>query len=256
MTHSTRRLEGRRAFVTGAAQGIGLAIADAFVAEGAAVALADVSGDAARREAERLGATGARTHAATCDVRDDTAVARSIREAADALGGIDTVVCCAATFTPLAPLHELGEPDWLEAMDVNLNGAYRVCRHGIPHLLAAGGGSIILLASQMARVANAGQAAYCTTKGGLVQLAKGIALDYADRGIRSNTLSPGGIATARMTRRFGSMEEAQRVWGPRHPMGRLGEASEIARSAVYLASDDASFMTGADLLVDGGYSAW
>jgi NAD(P)-dependent dehydrogenase (short-subunit alcohol dehydrogenase family) len=108
----------------------------------------------------------------------------------------------------------------------------------------------------MARVANAGQTAYCTTKGALVQLAKGMALDHVGDGIRVNTLSPGGVATNRMVRRFGSIDEAERVWGPKHPMGRLGRPEEIAAAAVFLASDEASFMTGADLLVDGGYTAW
>jgi NAD(P)-dependent dehydrogenase (short-subunit alcohol dehydrogenase family) len=108
----------------------------------------------------------------------------------------------------------------------------------------------------MARVANAGQAAYCATKGALVQLAKGMALDHVADNIRVNTLSPGGVATGRMVRRFGDMATAERTWGPRHPMGRLGRPAEIARGAVFLASDDSSFMTGADLLIDGGYTAW
>ena len=108
----------------------------------------------------------------------------------------------------------------------------------------------------MARVANAGQSVYCATKGALVQLAKGMALDYAKDGIRVNTLSPGGVATDRLVQRFGDLEQAQRIWGAKHPMGRLGEPDEIARGAVFLACDDATFMTGADLLVDGGYTAW
>jgi NAD(P)-dependent dehydrogenase (short-subunit alcohol dehydrogenase family) len=83
-----------------------------------------------------------------------------------------------------------------------------------------------------------------------------MALDYADAGIRVNTLSPGGIATDRLAKRFGNLERAQRIWGPKHPLGRLGEPDEIARGAVFLASDDSTFMTGADLLIDGGYTAW
>ena len=108
----------------------------------------------------------------------------------------------------------------------------------------------------MARVANAGQAAYCATKGALGQLAKGMALDHCNDNIRVNTLSPGGVATERMARRFGDIDTAQKMWGPKHPMGRLGEPEEIARGAVFLAGEDASFMTGADLLIDGGYTAW
>ena len=173
-----------------------------------------------------------------------------------ASGALHVLVSNAAVFSPIATVEEMAEVDWDRALAVNLTGAFLVSKHAIPHLRAAGGGSIILVASQMARVANAGQTAYCATKGALVQLAKGMALDHVKDGIRVNTLSPGGVATARMAARFGSLEEAERVWGPKHPMGRLARAEEIARGAVFLASDDASFMTGADLLIDGGYTAW
>ena len=148
------------------------------------------------------------------------------------------------------------EEHWHRTIAVNLTGAFLICKHAIPHLRAAGGGSIILVASQMARVANAGQAAYCATKGALVQLAKGIALDHAGDNIRANTLSPGGTATDRMVARFGDLETAERVWGTKHPMGRLARPEEMAPGAVFLASDDSAFMTGADLLIDGGYTAW
>ncbi|MEE3049425.1 MAG: SDR family oxidoreductase, partial [Pseudomonadota bacterium] len=106
------------------------------------------------------------------------------------------------------------------------------------------------------QVAWPGGAAYSTTKGGLVQLAKGLALDHADDGIRANTLSPGGTATHRLERKFGDMPAAQAAWGPKHPLGRLAEPAEIAAGAVFLASDESAFMTGADLLLDGGYTAW
>ena len=114
---------------------------------------------------------------------------------------------------------------------------------------------MILIASQLGRVAWDGQSAYCATKGALIQLAKVMALDHAPEGIRVNTLSPGGTATARIAKRFGSMQRAEAVWGPTHPIGRLGRPEEIAAGAVYLASDESSFMTGADLLIDGGYTA-
>ena len=127
--------------------------------------------------------------------------------------------------------------DWQQALAVNLTGAFLICKHSIPELRRAGGGNIILIASQMAQVANAGQTAYCATKGALVQLAKGMALDHVGDNIRVNTLSPGGTATERLARRFGDLDNAQKIWGPKHPMGRLGEPEEIARGAVFLASD-------------------
>jgi NAD(P)-dependent dehydrogenase (short-subunit alcohol dehydrogenase family) len=122
-------------------------------------------------------------------------------------------------------------------------------------MLAAGGGSIIITASQMARVATPLRGAYCATKGALLQLAKVIALEHAEQNIRANTLSPGGVATDRLVQQFGDLETAEREWGPAHPVGRLGQPAEIARAAVYLASDDSRFMTGSDLLIDGGYAA-
>jgi NAD(P)-dependent dehydrogenase (short-subunit alcohol dehydrogenase family) len=162
----------------------------------------------------------------------------------------------AAAITTPKPLAEMDEADWRRAIDVNVTGSFLVCKHAIPGMIIAGGGSIILMASQMSHVAYPGSSAYCTTKGALLQLAKGIALDYVGQGIRANTLSPGGIATHRQLLRFPDMETAQREWGARHPMGRLGEPDEVARAALFLASDDSSFMTGADLLIDGGYVAW
>ena len=101
-----------------------------------------------------------------------------------------------------------------------------------------------------------GSAAYCATKGALIQLAKALALDHAHEGIRANTLSPGGTLTRRLEAKYGDAERAEREWGPMHPLGRLGQVDEIAQGAVFLASDESSFMTGADLLLDGGYTAW
>ena len=136
-----------------------------------------------------------------------------------------------------------------------MSGAFHICKHALPYLQSAGWGNIIIIPSQMARVANAGQAAYCATKGALVQLAKGMALDYAAAGIRVNALSPGGVVTNRVIERHGDIESAQKEWGPKHALGRLAEPDEIARGALFLASEDSAFMTGADLLMDGGYTA-
>ncbi len=254
---TTGKLDGRSAIVTGAGNGIGRAVALAFAAEGADVLCADIARDDAETVAAEINGTGGgRAAARHCDVADSVSAQQTVTAAVDAFGGLDIVVCNAAVFSPITTIADMTEHDWQQALNVNLTGAFHVCKYAIPHLRAAGGGSIILMASQMARVANAGQAAYCTTKGALVQLAKGMALDHADDNIRVNTLSPGGIATGRLAKRFGDLDAAERIWGPKHPMGRLGRPDEIARGAVFLASDDASFMTGADLLLDGGYTAW
>jgi NAD(P)-dependent dehydrogenase (short-subunit alcohol dehydrogenase family) len=122
-------------------------------------------------------------------------------------------------------------------------------------MIARGAGSVILIASQLGRVASPGRPAYCATKGALIQLAKVLATDHAAQGIRANTISPGAIETRRMLRRWKDMDAARKGMGPKHLLGRLGLPEEIARAAVFLASDASSFMTGSDLLVDGGYTA-
>jgi NAD(P)-dependent dehydrogenase (short-subunit alcohol dehydrogenase family) len=250
------KLEDKVAFVAGSAKGIGKAIAECFAAEGACVACADIDAAGASAVASGIEASGSRALAIGCDVSDSASVANAVALVLNTFGALHVLSSNAAAITHRTPLAELPESEWRRAMDVNVTGSFLVCKHSIPAMIAAGGGSIILMGSQMGRVAYAGSAAYCTTKGALLQLAKGIALDYAGEGIRANSLSPGGIATERLLVRFADMETAQREWGARHPMGRLGEAEEVARAALFLASDDSSFVTGTDLLVDGGYTAW
>lgn len=250
------RLADKAAIVTGAARGIGKAIVEAFAAEGAAVWCADLHGGEAEAVAAAIRAGGGKAEGGYCDVRSTDSVLDAVDAAVEAFGGLDILVANAATLTPAATVEDLDEADWTQALAVNLTGAFHLCKHGIPHLKRAGGGSVILTASQMARVGNPGSAAYCTTKGGLVQLARVMALDHAADGIRVNTLSPGGTATDRLFSRHGSPELAEEEWGkPMHPLGRLGRPEEMAKGAVFLASAESSFMTGADLLMDGGYSA-
>jgi len=250
------KLDGRPAIVSGAGAGIGRATAIALAREGASVLCADIDEGTATAVAAEIEAAGGKAAACRCDVSDSASAKAAVDAAVAAFGGVQILVSGAAVFTENGSVDAIDEGEWHKAIAVNLTGSFLMCRHAVPHIRATGNGSIILIASQMARVANAGQAAYCTTKGGLLQLATAMSLDHAAEGIRVNTLSPGGIATQRMTKRFGDMETAQRIWGAKHPLGRLGEPEEIAAAAVFLASDDASFMTGADLLVDGGYTAW
>jgi NAD(P)-dependent dehydrogenase (short-subunit alcohol dehydrogenase family) len=249
------RLAGRKAIITGAGNGIGRATALLFAAEGAAVMCADIDGIAAGQVADEIDSAGGMAAACICDVADSSAVRSAVDAAVAAFGGVTTVMANAAVYSPSASVADMEESDWRQALDVNLTGAFLLCKYAIPHLRLAGGGSMILTASQMGRVANANSAAYCATKGALIQLAKAIAIDHAGDNIRANTLSPGGTATDRMSRRFEGMENAQRDWGPRHLLNRLGTTEEMAAGALFLASDESSFMTGADLLLDGGYTA-
>ncbi len=235
-TYSEDALAGRTALVIGAAQGIGRAIATALGGAGARVIGADLkSGDGLE----------------PVDVTDEASIQSLVGKIGPRL---DVLVYGAATYDAAAAVPDVPTETWRQVIDVNLTGAYLVAKHAIP-LMKTHGGSIILIASQLGSVGSAGRAAYCTTKGGLIQLAKCMAIDHAADGIRVNTLSPGAVATERISWRFGSMDAAKAELGPKHLSGRVGEPEEIAQAALFLASDASSNMTGADLLVDGGYNA-
>jgi NAD(P)-dependent dehydrogenase (short-subunit alcohol dehydrogenase family) len=246
-------LKGRRVVITGAATGIGWAMAQTFRDRGAVVAMMDIDGDRIGGRVNSMD-TDAVT-AIQVDVSDPHSVATACTEAARFLGGIDVLVNNAATFTPVATVTDLTVEQWNHAIAVNLTGAFLMCQAAIPVMKQAGSGVIINVASQLGSVAAAGRAPYCAAKGGIIQLTKVLALDHAADGIRVNSLSPGAVLTERLVRMFGSPEAAVDTLAPKHPMGRLGETAEIASAACFLASDDASFMTGSDMLVDGGYNA-
>jgi NAD(P)-dependent dehydrogenase (short-subunit alcohol dehydrogenase family) len=194
--------------------------------------------------------------AVTLDVSDPRACAGVVQSVTKSLGPPTILVCSAAYFAKRVPLADLADDVWERCLSVNIGGHFNMSKQCIPHMVAAGGGSIVHISSIMARVANFGQTAYCATKGALTMLSKGIALDYAKDGIRSNTLMPGGIATQGMADLYGGdMARAEADWGAiMHPIGRLGQVEEIADAALFLASDRSSFITGVDLPVEGGYS--
>jgi NAD(P)-dependent dehydrogenase (short-subunit alcohol dehydrogenase family) len=248
------RLDDKIAFVTGAGGAIGGAIARRFASEGAAVMCADFNADAAARTAASIASACCRADARCCDVSNAADVKEAIDATAQAFSRIDVLVNTAANEEPLGTTVELDEAQWNHTLAVNLTGAFLVCKYGIPRLAEAGGGSIIIVASQLGQVVVPRRPAYVTSKAALIQLARSIALDHAKDRIRVNTLSPGAIETNRLLVRYGNMEAARKALVPLHPIGRLGQPEEIANGALFLASDESSFMTGADLVIDGGYT--
>jgi NAD(P)-dependent dehydrogenase (short-subunit alcohol dehydrogenase family) len=246
-------LEKKVALVVGAANGIGRATALAFAAAGAAVACADV--EDAKPTAAEIEKGGGQALAVHLDVTDGASCRAAVTAAVERFGGLDVLMYGAADSDRAAPVTEIDEATWERVIRVNLTGAFLMTRAAIPAMVARGGGSVILIASQLGRVARPGRAAYCATKGALIQLAKVLAPDHAAQGIRANTLSPGPVETRRMLRQWKTMEDARKGMGPLQLVNRLGRPEEIARAAVYLASDASSFMTGSDLLIDGGYTA-
>ena len=245
------RLQGKSAIVTGAGGGIGSAICRKFASEGAAVVGVDIDKDALERMACAVRAGVVSTLCA--DVADETTAQAAVGTRAHR---VPTARCAGIERRPgsaVAPLTALTLADWRRTMAVNLDAAFVLSKHAIPAMDDGGGGSVILVASQLGSVARPGRPWYCAAKGALIQLAKAMALDHADQGIRVNSLSPGPVETTRYLRNFETLQAAR---ASHHTLiGRLGTPDEIAAAAVFLASDELSFMTGADLLIDGGYTA-
>ena len=249
------QLKGKSALISGAGGGICRAIAVAFAAEGANVVCCDINATSAAETAQQVEAAGVKAISRVCDVSREADCFAAAEAAKAAFGGLDILVSGAAPHDPGGKVHEIPVAEWQQVLDINLTGSFLLSRAVVPHMLASGGGSIIFIASQLARVGTAGRASYCATKGALVQLAKVMAVDYAGQNIRVNTLSPGAVETERTLKRYGSFDAANATLGQKHLTQRLGKVGEIAPAAVFLASDAASFVTGSDLLVDGGYTA-
>ena len=248
-------LEGKTTIVVGAANGIGRATALAFAAAGAAVVCADVEEPGAKTTAAAIAEHGGRAIPVHLDVTDGASCRAAVAATLAEFGRLDVLLYGAADADRTATVLELEEAAWDRVVRINLTGAFLMVKASLPAMITSGGGSVILIASQLGRVGAAGRPAYCATKGALIQLAKVLATDHAAQGIRVNTLSPGAVETRRMLNRWKDMDEARRNMGPKHLLGRLGQPEEIARAAVYLASDASAFMTGSDLLIDGGYTA-
>ena len=253
------RFEGKVALVTGGASGIGLATAERLLEEGAAVVIADRNGEAATSAASALRGRGLdAAHAAVCDVTRGDQVKALVDDVVARHERLDVLFNNAGIFEPGA-VHEIDEQAWGRQIDVNLRSVYLVSHHVVPVMLAQGGGAIVNNASVAALVGDANGAAYCASKGGVGQLTKAMALDYASHGIRVNAICCGEIDTPLFARESGQLgmtpDEYRAILNEAHPMGRIGLPSEAAAAVAFLASDDASFVTGVLLPVDGGYAA-
>jgi NAD(P)-dependent dehydrogenase (short-subunit alcohol dehydrogenase family) len=249
------RLEGKAAFVTGAASGIGAACARRFAHEGARVAGFDLV-DAPAAEWDPVKSAAPDACFTTGDVRDEETVRAALAAAHARFGRLDCVVNAAGTAGG-GPVHTVAAEEWDRVLDVNLKGTYLVCKHAVPYMLAQGGGSLVLIASVEGLEGAEGGSAYNASKGGVVLLAKNLAIDYGRRGIRANSICPGFIDTPMVRGLFGNeaLAPVLRRAIQAHQLGRLGTADEVAAAALFLATDDASFVTGHALVVDGGFTA-
>jgi NAD(P)-dependent dehydrogenase (short-subunit alcohol dehydrogenase family) len=248
-------LEGKVAIVVGAANGIGRATARTFAAAGARVVCGDVEEAGAKATAADVEKSGGQALPVHLDVTEGASCRASVAAAVERFGGLDVLMYGAADHDQAATVLEMSEAAWDRVIRINLTGAFLMVKAAIPAMIARGGGSVIMIASQLGRVGSPARPAYCATKGALIQLAKVLAADHAAQGIRANTISPGAVATRRMLRRWKDMDDARANMGPKHLLNRIAEPEEIARAALYLASDASAFMTGSDLLIDGGYTA-
>lgn len=245
------RLEGKRALVTGGGSGIGEAIMRRFVEEGARVIVAERNA-AAARTVEAAGALFQE-----CDVGEPDQLERVVARAQQEFGGIDVAVANAG-YELVGNALELSFDDWDIHQAVMLRGVFATFRSVLPGMIEQGSGSLIGVASQLAFVALPRFTSYLAAKAGVVGLVRGLAIDFADNGIRVNALCPGPTMTPLIERQLEGVDDPNALlqsWGSDTMMNRLGKPEEIAAGAVFLASDESSFMTGASLVIDGGYTA-
>lgn len=247
----SRLLDGDVALITGAARGIGRAIAELFVDEGAAVVLVDVDAAGAEAAAAALDDGRNRILAVTADVSDETAVARCVDRAVERFGRLDVAVANAGIFLD-ATVDHVEAADWDRVMAVDARGMFLTCKHAIRVMSPMGSGSIVCVSSISGVAGQRGQAAYGPAKFVATGLTKHLAVEWAERGIRVNAVAPGTIRTEGLANLSADHVERMRA---AHPMGRLGEVGEVAHAVAFLASRRASFITGVVLPVDGGYLA-
>ncbi|OYX55055.1 MAG: short-chain dehydrogenase [Brevundimonas subvibrioides] len=252
------RLTDKTAIVTGGALGLGRAIATRMAQEGAAVAVLDTLEPEGRSLVDELTAQGLSAAFERCDVTMETDVAEAFARVAARFGGFNTLVNNAGVAGVNKPTHEITEAEWDRVQAVNVKGVFFGVKHAIPHLRAAGAGSIINLSSIYGLVGAADSPPYHASKGAVRLMSKTDAMLYAGDRIRVNSIHPGFIWTPMVQHHLealGDPAAARQAIADLHPLGHIGEPDDIAWGAVYLASDEARFVTGSELVIDGGYTA-
>jgi len=256
MTVVSSRLRGKTAVVTGGASGLGAAVASHCAAEGARVVVADVDEAGARRVADEIRGHGT-AEAVVTDVTHEDEVAPLLAGVAERHGSLDVLVCSAAVETRAA-LADTTDDEWQRILDVNLKGPFLCLKHAIPAMARGGGGSAVLLGSVLGAIGSPNYAAYCASKGALVNLAKQAAIEHAPDGIRVNVVSPTACDTglfAKMAAQADDPDAIKRFVAERTPMGRLGHVDDVTEAVLYLASDASTYVSGAVIPLDGALAA-
>ena len=247
-------LAGKVALITGGAAGIGRAAAHVFAAAGAAVGFCDVVEPAGAEVARGVERAGGRVLFVPADVADPAAVRRFVDRVVDTFGRLDVLVNNAGVGSPRASVHEVPEAEWHRVIGINLHGHFYCAKYAVPHMIRAGEGAIVNTASALAEATLPGGVAYTTSKAAIVGFTKALAHDLGRHRIRVNCLLPGSTDTPMMWQGVAPEERAavEAEVAPAQPLGRVARPEEIARVALFLASDAASFVTGAAVVVDGG----